>query len=52
MKLYFEEQLKTAMDLMCQDLSIDDVNKLRGRVLFINTMLKRAERIREMAAKS
>lgn len=52
MKQYLEEQLQTSMEYMCTDLSIDDVNKLRGRILFINTLLKRADLILKQAAKS
>lgn len=43
MRDYLEQEAKTAMEIMCQDLSIDEVNRLRGRILFIKMMLKRAE---------
>lgn len=45
-KQYLEEQLKTGMDFLCRaDLDINDTNLMRGRIIFINMMLKRAELI-------
>lgn len=50
MKQYLEDQLDTAMDVMCQNIDQDETNRLRGRILFINMMLKRADFLSKQAA--
>lgn len=50
MKQYLEKELSIATDVMCQNIDHDETNRLRGRILFINMMLKRAEALIKLAA--
>lgn len=49
---YLEEQKAVAVQTLCSDIGPDETNRLRGRILFIDMMLKKAESLRKQAAEN
>jgi hypothetical protein len=44
MKQYLEDQKRIAVDILCApNTGQDETNSIRGRILFINLMLKKGE---------
>ena len=44
---YLIKEKETAVQVLCSDISPDETNKVRGRIVFIDKMLKKAESIRK-----
>jgi hypothetical protein len=48
---FLEEQKAIAVQVLCAaGTDIDETNRLRGRIMFIDMMLKKAESVRKQAA--
>lgn len=52
MKAYLEEQKGIAINVLCSDLDPVETNKQRGKLIFIQQMLNRAERIQKQASEN
>lgn len=51
-KEYLEDQKAIAINVLCSDLDPVETNKQRGKLIFIQQMLNRAERIQKQASEN
>lgn len=51
-KAYLLEQKDIAINVLCSDLDPVETNKQRGKLIFIQQMLNRAERITKQASEN